>query len=407
MLTLRAKFNNHCHVTGRWGVIALGGSIPISVALDNILMSIIVLSWLLCGEWAEKFRDIRGNAVSIAALVLFGMLCLGAVYPTAHPGVLLKYIDLLLIPAFICFFQEESTRRRALQAFCLAAVASIGVSYLAHFNLLTFFEYLPRTSENPTGFKNSITHSIIVSLAAYIFALMAADEQTPSRRFVYIVLSAIAAHNVIFMVFGRTGYVAIAAMFAYLAIARLDRRRLVQAMLAMVVVFITAYGASVTFHQRIDAAVSETENWRSGDPSATSVGLRLEWYTKSLAIIRDRPLSGFGTGAFPDVYARAVEGSNMIATTNPHNEYLLMMIQLGVIGLVCLLYLFWQEWRSAAQLASPLHRYLARGLVLTFVSGCLFNSLLIDHTEGLLFAWMTGLLFAAPRIVKSHAKMTT
>ena len=26
--------------------------------------------------------------------------------------------------------------------------------------------------------------------------------------------------------------------------------------------------------------------------------------------------------------------------------------------------------------------------------GCLFNSLLIDHTEGLLFAWATGLLFA-------------
>jgi hypothetical protein len=32
--------------------------------------------------------------------------------------------------------------------------------------------------------------------------------------------------------------------------------------------------------------------------------------------------------------------------------------------------------------------------VLVFVIGCLFNSLLLDHTEGLLFAWATGLLFA-------------
>jgi hypothetical protein len=30
------------------------------------------------------------------------------------------------------------------------------------------------------------------------------------------------------------------------------------------------------------------------------------------------------------------------------------------------------------------------------VVGCLFNSLLLDHTEGLLFAWLSGLLFAAP-----------
>jgi hypothetical protein len=29
-----------------------------------------------------------------------------------------------------------------------------------------------------------------------------------------------------------------------------------------------------------------------------------------------------------------------------------------------------------------------------FVVGCLFNSLLLDHTEGLFFVWMTALAFA-------------
>jgi hypothetical protein len=29
--------------------------------------------------------------------------------------------------------------------------------------------------------------------------------------------------------------------------------------------------------------------------------------------------------------------------------------------------------------------------------GCLFNSWLMDHTEGLLFAWLTGVLFAGHR----------
>jgi uncharacterized membrane protein YccC len=36
---------------------------------------------------------------------------------------------------------------------------------------------------------------------------------------------------------------------------------------------------------------------------------------------------------------------------------------------------------------------LARGLVLTIAVGCLFNSLLLDHTEGLFFAWGLGVLF--------------
>jgi uncharacterized membrane protein YccC len=37
---------------------------------------------------------------------------------------------------------------------------------------------------------------------------------------------------------------------------------------------------------------------------------------------------------------------------------------------------------------------LARGVVLTVAVGSLFNSLLIDHTEGLFFAWASGLFYA-------------
>jgi O-antigen ligase len=89
-----------------------------------------------------------------------------------------------------------------------------------------------------------------------------------------------------------------------------------------------------------------------------------------------------------------VAGTEMMPTTNPHNEYLNITIQLGVIGLASLLYLFYCEWRVAASLTTTHERQLARGLVITFVIGCLFNSLLMDHTEGLLFAWASGLLFA-------------
>jgi hypothetical protein len=41
----------------------------------------------------------------------------------------------------------------------------------------------------------------------------------------------------------------------------------------------------------------------------------------------------------------------------------------------------------------PLEGSIARGLVIMFGLGCLVNSMLIDHTEGLLFAWLTGVLY--------------
>jgi hypothetical protein len=48
----------------------------------------------------------------------------------------------------------------------------------------------------------------------------------------------------------------------------------------------------------------------------------------------------------------------------------------------------------AARLPTPADALLARGLVLTIMIGSLFNSLLIDHTESLLFSWGAGLLYA-------------
>ncbi len=110
--------------TGRWGVIALGLSIPVSVALDNILISLIAVLWLLGEDLRGKAILIRQNPVAVAALLLFGLLAIGTLYSTGNTGVLFKYIDLLLVPVFVTFFQDEKTRERALFAFCVAAIAT-------------------------------------------------------------------------------------------------------------------------------------------------------------------------------------------------------------------------------------------------------------------------------------------
>jgi O-antigen ligase len=116
-------------------------------------------------------------------------------------------------------------------------------------------------------------------------------------------------------------------------------------------------------------------------------------YYNTMKMIRDRPLVGAGTGGFPSAYERQVAGTGMAPAGHPHNEYLHLMAQLGIPGLVALLALFWVPWRLAPRLPVPHEGLLARGLVLTIAVGCVFNSLLLDHTEGLLFAWGLGVLF--------------
>lgn len=383
-------------LTARWATVLLGLSIPISVALDNLLIGLIALLWLLSGNWDGKMAIIRRSPVVLAALLLFGLLALGTLYTTGKPDVLLKYADLLFIPVFLTLFQDPRMRTRGLQLFCIAAIASIVITHLAYLGLLADNPLLKRTPTYLTGFKYSITHGLIIAFSAYLFALLARDEQNKKRRMIYIALALIAAHNVVFMVFSRTGYVVLTLLLFYFFAATHGRRGLMLITVVAAATFLAAYATSDTFRQRASGAAYEAMEWRPGQPSANSTGLRLEWYTTSLGILRERPLLGYGTGSFAVVYAQAVAGRNMVATEHPHNEYLLIAVQTGLIGLACLLYLFWSQWRAAGRLQQPFYRDLGRGLVMTFVVGCLFNSLLLDHTEGLLFAWLSALLFAAP-----------
>ncbi len=381
---------------GQWGVIALGLSIPVSVALDNILISLIAILWLLGGDLRGKAAVVRHNPVAVAALLLFGLLAVGTLYGSGDFGVLLKYIDLLLIPVFLVFFQDVRTRERALFAFCIAAVASVVVPHLANMSLFADNPLLSLSRTYSTGFKLSVTHSLIVGFSAYLFALLAREARNTKRRIGYVALALAAAHNVIFMGWGRTGYLVLAILFLYYFVMTFGRRGAFFFAVLTAATVLAAYVTSATFEHRMNDFARQLMVWKPGQPSGDSVGERLEFYTNSIKLIRERPLTGSGTGSFPAVYARVAADRNMLATVNPHNEYLLIAVQIGLIGLASLFYLFYRQWCYAGELVPRFYRDLARGLVLTFSIGCLFNSLLLDHTEGLLFAWLTALVFAAP-----------
>jgi O-antigen ligase len=68
-------------------------------------------------------------------------------------------------------------------------------------------------------------------------------------------------------------------------------------------------------------------------------------------------------------------------------------VQTGLVGLVLLLHLFFRQFTLARKLASPTETQLAYGLVTAMAIGCVFNSFLLDHTEGLFYIWLTAVLY--------------
>lgn len=383
-----------------WIAVAIGFSLPLSTALDNVLVVALVLCWLASGAWRDKLAAVRGNPFALAALGFFLMHVAGAAYSIGSRDEVLAALDkasiLLLVPVLVSLKPEVEWLRRALIAFLAALALTLFLSFLVWWGLVpagTFKGY----PFDPVVFKLKITHSVLMAYGAFVLAVAA--REVVDRRWGAALAGAavIAAFNVLFMVWGRTGQLVVLGLFLYLLVSWFRWQGLLAAAAAGVVIGGTAYFVPTSaIHERTLATLKEIRDWRAGKP-ATLANKRLETWANSLELVRKRPLFGAGSGGFSAAYAKQVKRTRMAAAGHAENQYLHTTVQLGVVGLAALIALFALQWRWAARLASRTEIDLGHGLVILMTVGCLFNPFLRDHTEALFYAWLSGLLFVRPR----------
>jgi O-antigen ligase len=385
----------------KWGAVLLGFSIPVSVLLDNVLLGLIVLFWIAGGQYRDKLAAIRGNPVALLALALYFLHLLGSLYSIGTDRdvleALAKASRLLLIPALIFLLREPVWRERGIAAFLASMLVTLVLSYLLWLGVLSGKGWLKGMPLDPVAFKAHITHNVFMALAAFLLAQAALDAATRPGRIVLAALCAAMVANVLLMVPGRTGIVVLLVLFVYFLCRRFRLKGLAFAGVALgALAAVVLASPDSMLHQRVMLADEEYQQWRAGVPPAptSSVGLRLELLRNTLEIIGSNPVFGVGTGGLAQAYARRVADPGAGGMHNPHNEILMMFAQFGIAGLVLLAGLFATQWRLAARLPGRFEPAAARALVLTFAVASALSSTLIDHSEGFLFAYMSGLLFA-------------
>ncbi len=382
--------------TARWLAVALAFTIPISTALDGVLLALIPVLWLAGAGYREKLRSIRHNPVALAALVLLAMVAIGTFYGSGSLSDTLnyggKYAGLLYLVLLIPLFRDPWTRRYGMAAFIAAMLLTLALSYLLALRLLPAGNWIWGGPTDAAIFKDHITQNILMAYLAFVCAMKASTAPTLRTRVIWWTLVALAIFDVLFLVQGRSGYLVLALLIPYFLYEWRRWQGLAIAAVVTVLLGGVGYLASTTMHVRVNEAVNEYIGWRHGHDKGTPIGLRMGFYQNSLAIIREHPAFGVGTGGFVHAYAKQVKGTSWPMTTNPHNQYLLTTVELGVTGLALLLYLFYTQWRTARMLTSR-DRVLARALILTIASGSLVNSLLIDQTERLFFELLSALLY--------------
>jgi len=394
-----------CGTLGQWCSVAIGASIPVSIAMDNLLLALALLAWLAGLYYREKLQLAWTNPVYRAALLLFAVLLASTLYGYAAPGdrgtYLLKYLDLALIPVLGWAFLSARRREQGLYMLAAGLALVLLISCAMKIGLVPTNPWLRGTAESPIVFKLRLTQNILMAFAAFFFAWLYCSASAREAKAVWAALGILAVTNIMLMVQGVTGYILLIALMLLFGWQRARLRGIGIAAISTCVLLAVLTVLPGPFQSRGNEVLFELKTESADRPASTSTGFRLEFYRNTLTLISKHPVTGTGTGSFPAAYAALVEGSGQNRSRNPHNEFMLIMVQTGIVGLSVLLWLFWLQWRLAAQLPTPLERGLAQGMVTMMIIVCMLNSALLDHTEGLLYAWLTALLYAG--LPQTHA----
>ncbi|MGH8659344.1 MAG: O-antigen ligase family protein [Gammaproteobacteria bacterium] len=382
------SLRRRCDEASRWMAVATAFSLVVSTALCTITMLLFLVFWIASGGYRAKLARIQAQPIALWSSALLLMLMLGVVYSSASLDqsldTLRSYRELLYIPLLLTAFNEEQWQRRGYYAFLVAMGLTLILSYCKLFG----WPPLGPPEQEYTVFKGRIAHGLLMAYATYLW--VEHFMQQGRWRWLWGILAALGLVNLLLMIGGRTGYFVFFALIVLFMYRHWRWQGLLASGLVVVGLALVASHTSDIFRARMEEMVNDLK--RPEAKVITSSSVRLEFYSNTLGLIMRHPILGGGTGSFIPEYAELAKEKALYPTNNPHNEFLLITTQVGLFGLVLLLMLGYRQWRMSYGLR-PEFSAAAQALIVTMAIGSLFNSLLLDFTEGHFYALLTGVCY--------------
>lgn len=378
-----------------WLLALMALALPLSTSALSILAILILVVWLLEGGVRDKLRVINHHPVTLAVLVYLALYVLGLLWTedlASGLDVIKKYWKLMLLPVFLTAVRWDM--RRAYAGFFLAGMTvAMAMTYLAWFGLL---HYADLTTTHLTRGTFHVIYNPLLAFAIYLLLHELLWGKIRSvLRWPLVGLAVLMIFNM-FITEGRSGQMAFFVLLGLLVL-QIFRKNILYAGLIITfllpAIFTACYQLSPVFQGRVDRACAEVMQFQT-DPN-TSVGLRLLFWQNSWEIIKENPWLGVGTGDFQSAYAEVnqKQSAPIRATDNPHNQYILVLCQLGLLGLAALAGIFVTQIQQALRPSQDDWGRLRLAFPLFFLTIMVAESYLIIAETGFLFSLFSAVLF--------------
>ncbi len=369
-----------------------GFFVPLSITATDICMATTAILGILSGRFFHEFDSIKRNAIVWCAVWIVVLVVLSMLWSIAgwhaRLSALHKYGKLLYIPFLLAVCTDPKWRERTVVAFLVGVLIIVVLSYLKAWTGL----HVGRNPNPAFIFYTHIETGFLVAFASYLLALTAWKK--PRWRVPCLILLVIFTYQEFFINDGRTGWVAYLILILLFAIQWGGWKGLFAGIAVAVLLSGAFYYTSPTLKPILEKSRREITLYYQGQQQ-TSLGYRLSFNSLGWRLVKKRPWLGYGAGSFAAASKElgGVPGWKVIQT--PHNEYLLVTVEFGLVGLLSLLTLFGSQWAASFRLGET--KYFAQGLVLVFMVSAFYNAFLYSSVSGHFFVLFTSLFFGQYR----------
>jgi O-antigen ligase len=334
---------------GLFGLVMLApllfGSVePWSIFIVETAAAALLVMWI-AQQVARSEVTVTWNPLFAPMLGFAGLVLIQFVAGrTAYRYDTIRMIRLYCAYGAICFLAVQSLQKKAQLKFLAMTFSAYGLA-VAAFGLVQSFTSngelywfrTPRQGGSIYGpYVNRSHYAGLMELLVPIPLILSFSRFTEGTQRTLARIAAVVMASTIFLSQSRGGMVAFVVQMALLGVILAREKKGRTAALSLGLFLVLVAGVLVwvggsELNQRLISIHSEANTEMAG-------GTRLDIDRDALTMFTQKPLLGWGLGAFPEVYPRYRTFYTNLYINEAHNDYLQLLVEMGGLGFVTMLW---------------------------------------------------------------------
>jgi O-antigen ligase len=380
--------------------------LPISRAGISLVVVLLPLVYIIEGNFKEKIKQIKQNKVLIA-LLLYIMCSFLYIFVSEDIEMGLKMIRLntyMLTVIVIATTIKEDKIFHIIGIFLIGMFISEIIAYGVFFE---FWKFKDTTSFNPSPFMMHMDYSIFMAFTSLLLLnKLFFNKYSYKEKLIYLFFFLTVTGN-LFLATGRTGQVAYIGGIIVLSILhfKISWKSFFLSLLLLSSIFTTAYKLSNSFQIRVQNSIDDIEKIQKFDFSG-SWGIRSAYWITTYNILQEHPF-GVGIGDFELIVEKELkkdkylflneETKKFMGKVHPHNQYLLILLQMGVVGIIIFFYFIYQILKL--EIKNKELKYLSILFIVIYSMGFMGEPLFLKQFTLSLFVLFIGLITIKTKVI--------